>query len=291
MRLCLRSLATQDADPHTYEILVCDDGSHEDILPVVKEFQPGPPMVRLLRQSGKGPAAARNMGFRASSAPLFVCLDSDMTCERDFVRQLSEAMWTHPAWAAAEGHVVAVDGKGSPLWDAPTSSGGDFLCGATAYRADALRQVGGFDESFTLPANEDFEVGIRLSAIGIFGYVPDAIAYHPRRHVTFGTFWRWRRFWRYTFIIAKRYGVFGVPSQGKATRHPRVRTAVAALVTMPVGRLLKAVSYLRSNPAEGSAAVLHAIFEGVCGVCALPDILFAACPERLDYLSDGVKPT
>lgn len=289
LRTCLLSLAAQDIDPHRYEIFVCSDGSTEDLLPVVEEFQPGPPVVRLLSQPARGPASARNMGFRTSKAPVYICLDSDMTCKQDFVRRLFEALQSHSEWVAAEGHVVPVDGTSSPLWDAPTSQGGNFMCGATAYRAQVLRQVGGFDESFTLPANEDFEMGIRLSAIGTFGYVPEAVAYHPRRRVTFATFWKWRSFWRFTVIIARRYQVFGVPSRRKFTHHPRLRTALAALVTMPAGRLVMATKHCARNPGEGVVAISHAIFEFVCGLCALPEIMLSAYPERNNYLSNEVE--
>jgi len=289
LRTCLLSLTAQDIDPHKYEILVCDDGSTEDISPIIKEFQPGPPSVKLLRQSAKGPAAARNMGLRAGCASIFVCLDSDMTCEKDFVRLLAEAMESNLAWAAAEGRVVPTGGQSSPLWDAPANHEGTMISAATAYRGTALRRVGGFDETFPLPANEDFEVGIRLSAIGTFGYVPEAVAYHPRRRVTFATFWKWRSFWRFTSIIAMRYGVFGVPNRGKITHHPRLRTALAALVTLPTGRLIRAGRYGVHNPRMGLLAVSHAIFEFVCGLCALPEIMLSPCPERENYLSNEVK--
>jgi len=287
LRACLQSLVQQDIDPHSYEILVCDDGSTEDIDAVIKEFQSSPAPIRLLRQPAKGPAAARNMGFGASQAPMFVCLDSDMTCEKGFVRMLVEAMESNAEWVAAESHISPTAGQDSPLWEAPTNGEGTFISGATAYRAIALKEVGGFDEAFALPANEDFEIGIRLNNIGTFGYVPDAIAFHPRRKVTFATFWKWRRFWRYTLIVAKRYGVFGVPNQGKTTQHPRSRTALAALITMPAGRLLKAAKYCTHNPREGTVAISHAIFECVCGLCAMPEILLSRCPERKNYLSNG----
>jgi len=283
---CLRSLVAQDIDPDSYEIIVCDDGSTEDLTLVVAQFQPGPPSVNLLRQPPKGPAAARNMGFRASAAPVFVCLDSDMTCENNFVHLLIEVLDSHPSWVAAEGSVVPEGGENSPLWDAPTNEGGSFLCGATAYRADAIKRVGGFDETFNLPGNEDFEVGIRLQQIGKFGYAPGAIAYHPKRRVTLRTFWMWRRFWKFTVIIAKRYGVLGVPSRGKTTRFPRLRVAFCAIATLPAGRLFKAISHFFKNPLEGALAVSYAAFESICGFFALPEIFFFRLSERRNYFAD-----
>lgn len=160
------------------------------------------------------------------------------------------------------------------------------MSGATAYRAHALQAVGGFDETFSLPANEDFEIGIRLKRIGTFGYVPGAVAFHARRKITLKTLWKWRRFWRFTFIVAKRYGVFGVPQRGKITRYPRLRTASAAVVSIPVGRCLEASRHIARRPFRGVLLISFAVFEFICNLCALPEILFSRCPERHPYLKN-----
>jgi glycosyltransferase involved in cell wall biosynthesis len=285
---CLGSLQKQEFPQGEWEVLICDDGSRIDLSPVVERFRSGLPNLRILRQPSKGPAAARNMGFRASDASNFVCLDSDMTIAANFLTLLMGGLEKHPEWVATEGKIIPIGGEESPLWDAPTNEGGNLLSGVTAYRAHALKLAGGFDETFSMPANEDFEIGIRLKTIGTFGYLPDAVAYHPRRRITLATFWRWRRFWRFTFIIAKRYGVFGVPSRRKTTHNPRLRTAFAALLSMPIGRLRGATKYIIHNPFQGLMLISYAIFEFFCGICALPEIMFSHCPERRNYLTNGV---
>jgi len=282
---CLDSLRQQQFPDGRWEVLICDDGSAEDLSAALERYTPELPNLRILRQPHKGPAAARNMGFRASNASIFVCMDSDVTCAPNFLTLLVEGLEKHPEWVAAEGGLVPIGGKASPLWDAPANNGGNLLSGATAYRAHALKLAGGFDETFSLPANEDFEVGIRLKKVGTFGYVPDAVAYHPRRRITF---WRWRRFWRFTFIIAKRYGLFGVPSRGTTTRYPRLRTAFAALLSMPIGRFIGATKYIVHNPFQGLMLISYAVFEIFCGLCALPEIMLSHCPERQNYLPNEV---
>lgn len=284
LRKCLTSLVSQHIDPNAFEVLVCDDGSAEDLTPIVEEFGPGPPSVRLLKQPASGPAAARNMGFRSSKAPIWICLDSDMTCDPSFVRVLLEVLEQRTEWVAAEGRVVLQGGNDSGLWDAPTNDGGVWLCGATAYRPEAMRLAGGFDETFTLPAGEDFELGIRLQELGTFGWCPEAISYHPRRRVSLKTFWAWRHFWRPVVIIALRYGYIGVPKYGKRTASPRLRTAFCATATLPGGRLLKAVKKIPTDPRAGMLGIGYALFDVLCGFCALPDVFLCKCPERKKYL-------
>lgn len=283
MRACLSSLTAQGIDSQRYEILVCDDGSTEDMSSVVREFQPGPPTVRLLRQPAKGPAAARNMGFRSSHADVVICLDSDVVCTPDFVLRISEAFDKHPEWVAAEATVFPMGGK-SPLFDAPENHGSTYVSAAAGYRADVLRLVGGFDETFCYAACEDAEIAARLLRLGTFGYVPEAVVYHPARRVTFATHWRWRKFWRYVMILAKRYGFLAFPDRPVGP-FPRLRVAIAAIITLPAGRLLESLAWLKRDPAVGAQSFVYGLFDILCGLCALPDILFTPVPERKNYLT------
>ena len=41
----------------------------------------------------------------------------------------------------------------------------------------------------------------------------------------------------------------------------------------------------RSNPFEGALASLYAMFDILCGVSALPGILFSSLPPQKNYLS------
>jgi len=225
------------------------------------------------------------MGFRASTASIFVCLDSDMTCSPNFLRTLVEALEKHRQWVAAEGRIIPTGGKDSPLWDAPTNDGSNYLSGASAYRAEALNLAGGFDEEFLLPACEDADLAARLLKIGKYGYVAEAVAYHPTRRVTLGTHWRWRRYWKYEMILAKRHGFLAFPGR-PAGRFPRLRVALAAVVTLPSGRFIEGLRYLKREPLDGILACLYALFDIFCGIWALPDILFAPVPPRRNYLAN-----
>ena len=280
---CLSSLAKQDFPLNECEILVCDDGSTEDLQPIVDKFNKSIPNLRLLKQQPKGPAAARNMGFRSSMAEIFVCVDSDIICKKEFLRQIIRALESNSNWVAAQGTVLPKGDIDSILFDAPRGDGHAYLSGASAYRAEVLRNVGGFDESFPLPACEDADLAARLLKIGNYGYVPEATVYHPVRRVTVRTHWRWRRHWKYEMILAKRYGFLAFPGN-PAGRFPRLRVGLAAVITLPGGRLIEGIKYMRRKPSEGILACLYALFDVFCGLWALPTILFSVVPPQRNYL-------
>ncbi|MBO9689960.1 MAG: glycosyltransferase [Mitsuaria chitosanitabida] len=105
---CLRALMAQTLAPTRYEVLVVDDG-HEDRARTLVErlaAEPGAPAIRYLRPaSGRGPAVARNTGWRAAVAPLVAFTDDDTRPDVDWLRQGLSAMLAHPAWIAAAGRV------------------------------------------------------------------------------------------------------------------------------------------------------------------------------------------
>ncbi len=282
---CLGSLASQTLPEGTAEVLVCDDGSSEDLAPLVRSFDSRLPNIRLVKQTPKGPAAARNMGFRSSPVDVFVCIDSDVVCADGFVENLVEALRRNSDWVAAEGSVLPVGDRG-PFFDAPINQGGTYGTGASAYRASALLKVGGLDEAFPFAACEDAELAARLLRLGCYGYVPDAIVYHPTRRVTWRMQWRARKYWKYVMILAKRYGFLAFPGRPVGPL-PRLRVALAAVVTLPGGRLLEALKHASHDPGEGLCACAAALFDVTCGIAALPEILFAPVPERKDYLGPG----
>ncbi len=286
---CLSSLAKQDFPLQECEILICDDGSTWDLQPGINKFVQSIPHLRTLKQKAKGPAAARNLGFRSSKADIFVCVDSDIICEKDFLRRIIRALEFNLNWVAAQGRVLPKGNIDSLLFDAPRSDGHAYLSGATAYRADALIRAGGFDEMFPFPACEDAELAARLLQFGEYGYVHEAVVYHPSRPVTFRTHWQWGKFWRYVTTLAVRYGFLAFPGRN-AGRLPRFRVAMAALLTQPGGRLLEACKYTKRNFREGILASLYALFDVICGLSALPAILFSTVPPRRNYLEEKTSP-
>ena len=288
LRDCLNSLVTQAFPIKQCEVIVCDDHSEEDLEPVIETFRSHLPKLKLLRQhEHRGPAAARNMGFRSSMADIFVCVDSDIICHPQYLTELIEALEANPKWVSAEATLTPIGGSVSPLWDAPVGEGKAYLSSASAYRAVALRQAGGFDEMFPFYC-EDAELAAKLLLLGEYGYAPKSIAYHPRRRVTLRTHWNWRSTWKYIMILAKRHACLAFPGR-PAGQFPRIRVAVAAVITLPLGRFLEACKHTKQDFREGIIASFYALFDVIIGLTALPAIFFSTVPPRRNYLE--VKPS
>lgn len=180
------------------ELLVVDDGSTDGTEMFVREFGSKSPFpVRYLRQSNKGPAAARNLGLSEAKSDLVLFTDSDIIPSHDLVEQHSA--W-HRQYQEIHGAIL-----GYVTWSPEVNPtpfmrwyGEDAML--FAYRAVRgrteldfrffytcnlsvktafLREHGHFNECFRTAAYEDTELGYRLSKQGMnLRYNPAAVAYH-----------------------------------------------------------------------------------------------------------------
>ncbi|HEY7077494.1 MAG TPA: HAD-IIIA family hydrolase [Solirubrobacteraceae bacterium] len=128
-----------------------------------------PAGVEVLAGPGRGPAAARNAGWRAAGAEWVAFLDDDVLPPPGWRAALARDL------AAAGPGVGAVQGRVRvPRPARPTDwernvAGLERARWATAdmaYRRDALAAVGGFDERFPRAYREDADLGLRVTAAG-----------------------------------------------------------------------------------------------------------------------------
>ncbi|KKP40662.1 hypothetical protein A2130_03745 [Candidatus Woesebacteria bacterium GWC2_33_12] len=77
---CLKSLSKQSLQ--NFEIIVVDDGSTDKTLDKIKNF-------KILQQKHLGAGAARNLGAKSATGEILVFVDSDMTFDQDFIRNLT----------------------------------------------------------------------------------------------------------------------------------------------------------------------------------------------------------
>ena len=128
-------------------------------------------MIEVLRSGGRGPAAARNVGWRASEAEWIAFLDDDVAPTVGWTEALAADL------AAAGERTAGVQGRivvPLPADRRPTDwernvAGLERARWATAdmaYRRGALRQVGGFDERFGRNYREDADLGLRITNAG-----------------------------------------------------------------------------------------------------------------------------
>jgi GT2 family glycosyltransferase len=191
---CMMALAWQLAA--SLEVVVVDDGS-ADPSAVVAAVASGlrdaahPPTVQIVRGSGRGPAAARNLGARAATATIVLFTDDDCVAGPLWAQTLARAC---PEDGAAAGVTVADPAAGRAAGasqllthtlqlaslDPDTETLGFAPTCNLGCRPDVLRVLP-FDESFPLAAGEDRDWCSRLADAGVaLRFVPDAqVEHHP----------------------------------------------------------------------------------------------------------------
>jgi histidinol-phosphate phosphatase family protein len=126
-----------------------------------------PSEVEVLRGPGAGPAAARNFGWRASSADWIAFLDDDVVPDPTWLADLAADLGSlSPSEAGSQGGLRVPLPVRRPQTDWERNvSGLERAWWATAdmaFRREALAAVGGFDERFPRAYREDADLALRL---------------------------------------------------------------------------------------------------------------------------------
>jgi hypothetical protein len=203
------------ADGRPMEIIVVDDHSRDGSFEVLQALAVKWPL-RLIAAEGRGAAAAINTGVRAARHPIICQVDQDVVLQHGWMR-LVAAELDDPDVAAAQGYYIS-DAAASwcahamsldleQRYSAIAGRDTDHVCtGNTAYRADALRAIGLFDE--TLGYGYDNDVSYRLSAAGYrLAFCRDARSAHRWREGLIG-------------YLRQQYG-FGYGRLDLVAKHPR----------------------------------------------------------------------
>jgi histidinol-phosphate phosphatase family protein len=162
----LNALALSDG-PRPGKIVVVQDGS--SALVDTPEGLEG--RIEVLRGAGRGPAAARNTGWRASRAKWVIFLDDDVVPSRGWLEGLERDLaGLGPDVAASQGRLrVPLPPDRRPTdWERNVKALelAQWVTADLAVRRDALAAVNGFDERFRRAYREDADLALRLIGAG-----------------------------------------------------------------------------------------------------------------------------
>ncbi|MGK5444898.1 glycosyltransferase family 2 protein [Micromonospora sp. URMC 105] len=126
--------------------------------------------AKVVTGRGAGPAAARNVGWRAARRPWVVFLDDDVVPAPDWARRLRDDLAVGDRVGGVQGVVtVPLPADRRPTdWERSTAglAEGEWITADMAYRRAALAAVGGFDERFPRAYREDAELAHRVRRAG-----------------------------------------------------------------------------------------------------------------------------
>jgi glycosyltransferase involved in cell wall biosynthesis len=169
-------------DDVSLEVVVVDDGSVDETPVRLAEVKD--PRLRVLRHdSSRGVAAARNAALATARGAWIAFLDDDdLWAPAKLRKQLTAAGDAKAAWVYSGAIVVDESLSVVEVYEPPPSAGlADMLLAYNAVpagasnvmaRADAIRAVGGYDE--TLSQLADWDLWIRLALAG-----PPAVCEEP----------------------------------------------------------------------------------------------------------------
>jgi glycosyltransferase involved in cell wall biosynthesis len=192
LRRCVRALLAQRLERSAFEIIVVDDGRDDATRTLVEALahsrSHADPALRYLRApKGRGPAVARNFGWRSARGALIAFTDEDTVPDPEWLANGLQAMSRHAEWSALIGRISVprLDHSRRPVDPERIvrAPGPPAFATANAFvRRDALVAVDGFDERFAGAWREDADLYFRLLRdVGPVGQCAGAVVLQPAR--------------------------------------------------------------------------------------------------------------
>ena len=197
LRRNLNLLAVQTLSRDKFEVVVVDDGSRDDSLRTLKEFeQKGVLDLKVITQENAGQGVARNKGIKKASGEILLFLGDDMLPKPDLLERHSIFHTVHPedsvaALGLAEWHPeifvtrfmkwLTTSGIQFKFNDLKKDSIVDFWRFYTANISlkRTLLDRERFDADFSGWGFEDAELGYRLEKKGMkLLFLPEAVVQH-----------------------------------------------------------------------------------------------------------------
>jgi GT2 family glycosyltransferase len=193
------------------EVIVVDDGSTDDSAAIALAYG-----FSVISTENRGLSSARNTALDAATGEIVAYLDDDAMPEQQWLLHLVEG-FQREGFAAVGGPNLPVPGDGlvadavamgpgNPVHVLLSDREAEHIPGCNAaFRADALRSIGGFDPRFRT-AGDDVDVCWRLQdAGGRIGFAAGAVVWHHRRRTIRGYLRQQRGYGRAEALLERKW--------------------------------------------------------------------------------------
>lgn len=188
VRAAVDSALRQSVPPH--EVLVCDDGSTDDTLALLRTVFANVPKVKVLPLPHTGlPAAARNAGIAAASGDWLAFLDSDDVWLPEKTARQWAAIQAQPALGLVSANAFVVRCGVGPhlrttlIRHVPTGEvtlaklleENVVVASSALVKRTLLVEAGAFSEQQELRSVEDYELWLRIATLAPVHYLSDPL--------------------------------------------------------------------------------------------------------------------
>lgn len=202
---CLEAILAQDYP--NFELLIAVDGQNGTTSPGLAEVASADDRVKLIASNGRpGASARRNQGIADARGAIIFFTDDDVTVSADWLTR-GLPYFDDPAVVGVEGKLIYVADNRKPHYSdrvVENVTGGLYMTANAAYRKDALKTAGLFDEDIIW--YEDRELGLRMARLGRIVFARDCIAHHQHSRHTARTFMAEAHKVRIRTIVMKKTG-------------------------------------------------------------------------------------
>jgi glycosyltransferase involved in cell wall biosynthesis len=178
----IAALEAQTLPHEEFDVIVVDDASSDETADVLAGLAANARInLRVIRcERNRGPAVARNLGWRRSAAPVIAFTDDDCRPTPRWLEAALERLGRDPA-GILQGRTVPDPGKPLERWAKTVqieSFSNRYETCNVFYRTEVLREVGGFDEDMPF-FGEDTVLGWTARRLGVgSAFESEAVVHH-----------------------------------------------------------------------------------------------------------------
>lgn len=206
---CLKALARQKFEYDDFEVIVVSDGPDYVTKQVVVSWKhTGLLDIEYVPLASKrGPAAARNMGWKLAAGTLVAFTDDDCLPDPLWLSAIWEAYQQEELIAYSGRIIVPVPEKPTDYeWNIAQLEKARFVTANCVCTWKTLERIEGFDERFELAWREDSDLEFRLLQQQIpVQHLHDAIVVHPVREANWGVSLREQRKSMFNALLYKKF--------------------------------------------------------------------------------------
>ncbi|MEM6523398.1 MAG: glycosyltransferase [Bacteroidota bacterium] len=181
LRKQVEALLNQTLSLEKYEVLIVNDGSSDGTEEYLNKVQNNNINLRVFHNQNGGPARARNTALNVAKGAIIAFTDDDCEVHEDWLATIFNEF--KEGLVGLQGLTYTDRAGVTPLThQIDNESGHNSIptCNA-AYLKELLLEIGGFDETFPHPHNEDADIGWQMQEKGVVKFCANMRVYHPPR--------------------------------------------------------------------------------------------------------------